>query len=68
MFFDVLRPTDVHTTQVGLPYLRSKAQDYFEELGGGIDPELANAGNERHVLALTEQVRQIVRYGRNSSS
>ncbi|TCD67693.1 ubiquitin-protein ligase peroxin 12 [Steccherinum ochraceum] len=40
---------------VGLPYLRSKAQEYFEDLGGGIDPELANAGNERHVLALTEQ-------------
>jgi len=40
---------------VGLPYLRSKAQDYFEELGGGLDPEMANASNERHVLALTDQ-------------
>ena len=26
--------------QVGLPYLRAKAQDYFEALGGGVDHEV----------------------------
>ena len=26
--------------QVGLPYLRAKAQDYFEALGGGVDHDL----------------------------
>lgn len=28
--------------QVGLPYLRAKAQDYFEALGGGIDPSVVD--------------------------
>ena len=42
--------------------MRSKAQDYFEELGGGIDPELANSGNERHVLRMTEQVGNNITY------
>jgi hypothetical protein len=26
--------------QVGLPYIRSKAQALFESMGGGLDPEL----------------------------
>ncbi|CAL1701371.1 unnamed protein product [Somion occarium] len=32
---------------IGLPYLRAKAQDYFEELGGGLDPEIAEADELR---------------------
>ncbi|KAJ7067971.1 Pex12 amino terminal region-domain-containing protein [Mycena amicta] len=27
---------------VGIPYLRAKAQDYYEELGGGISPDIEN--------------------------
>ena len=42
---------------VGLPYLRAKAQDYFEALGGGIDhdvlDETAAIGQQR---ILSEQV------------
>ncbi|KAI0069147.1 hypothetical protein BV25DRAFT_1818118 [Artomyces pyxidatus] len=40
---------------VGLPYLRAKAQDYFEDLGGGIDTDLLDDGGGRHVRALTEE-------------
>lgn len=39
--------------QVGLPYLRAKAQDYYEDLGGGAD--ILDDG-ARQVQALTEQV------------
>jgi hypothetical protein len=43
--------------QVGLPYIRAKAQDYFEELGGGIDPEILQGSDAtRHAQALTDQV------------
>lgn len=42
---------------VGVPYLRSKAHEYYEELGGGIDSELLDASpqqsisyNSRHTL------------------
>jgi peroxin-12 len=38
---------------VGLPYLRAKAQDYYEDLGGGSD--LLDDG-ARQVQALTEEV------------
>ena len=31
---------------VGLPYLRAKAQDYYEALGGGIDRSLIEEGTE----------------------
>ena len=44
--------------QVGVPYLRAKAQDYFEELGGGLDPELAEAG-DRYARILSEQVCEL---------
>ncbi|KAI0082598.1 hypothetical protein K474DRAFT_1585646 [Panus rudis PR-1116 ss-1] len=34
---------------VGFPYLRAKAQDYYEQLGGGLDPDIAEAdADERH--------------------
>jgi hypothetical protein len=26
--------------QIGVPYIRAKAQDYFEQLGGGVDADL----------------------------
>ncbi|ESK93715.1 cyclin-dependent protein kinase inhibitor [Moniliophthora roreri MCA 2997] len=38
---------------VGLPYLRAKAQDYYEELGGGIDPEILDEDPRTH-RALSE--------------
>lgn len=42
--------------QVGVPYIRAKAQDYFEELGGGVDPEiLEGSGPSRRVA--DDQVR-----------
>lgn len=45
--------------QVGLPYLRAKAQDYYEDLGGGTD--ILDDG-VRQVQALTEEVlRDIVK-------
>lgn len=33
---------------VGVPYLRAKAQDYFEALGGGIDSEILDVGGVRN--------------------
>lgn len=42
--------------QVGVPYLRAKAQDYFEELGGGIESDLLEDGGSRQLRALTDQV------------
>ena len=42
---------------VGLPYLRAKAQDYFEELGGGIDHDILDeSANTRQQRALSEPV------------
>ena len=41
--------------QVGLPYLRAKAQDYYEGLGGAADADILDDG-VRHVQALTEEV------------
>ncbi|KAF9482027.1 hypothetical protein BDN70DRAFT_802327 [Pholiota conissans] len=41
---------------VGVPYLRAKAQDYFEELGGGVGSESFDEGlDRRRVQALTDQ-------------
>lgn len=52
------RRPDVCGLKVGLPYLRAKAQDYFEELGGGIDADLLdNSEGARQTRRLTEQVR-----------
>jgi len=43
--------------QVGIPYLRAKAKDYYEELGGGINPEvMEDIANVRRIQALTDQV------------
>ncbi|KAF5387892.1 hypothetical protein D9615_000108 [Tricholomella constricta] len=42
---------------VGLPYLRAKAQDYYEELGGGISSDILDEGmNTRQAQALSEDV------------
>jgi len=41
---------------VGVPYLRAKARDYFEELGGGIDTDiLEDVSDARRIQALTDQ-------------
>jgi peroxin-12 len=42
--------------QVGLPYLRAKAQDYYESVGGGVDPELLDDFQRERYLA-APQVR-----------
>ena len=43
--------------QVGIPYLRAKAKDYYEELGGGIDPGvMVDITDVRRIQALTDQV------------
>lgn len=43
--------------QVGIPYLRAKAKDYYEELGGGIDQEvMEDIADVRRIQALTDQV------------
>ncbi|THH02397.1 hypothetical protein EW026_g447 [Hermanssonia centrifuga] len=41
---------------IGIPYLRAKAQDYFEALGGGVDPDILdeNAATQQQ-RALTEE-------------
>ncbi|KAK0206214.1 cyclin-dependent protein kinase inhibitor [Desarmillaria ectypa] len=41
---------------VGVPYLRAKTQDYFEDLGGGISSDVLNDGADvRQVRMLTDQ-------------
>ncbi|KAI0032033.1 Pex12 amino terminal region-domain-containing protein [Vararia minispora EC-137] len=41
---------------VGIPYIRAKARDYYESLGGGIDPEILNDDDGGRVTrALTDQ-------------
>ena len=43
--------------QVGIPYLRAKAKDFYEELGGGIDPDvMEDIADTRRIQALTDQV------------
>lgn len=40
-----------------MPYLRAKAQDYFEELGGGVSSDIMEEGlDTRQIQALTDQV------------
>lgn len=44
----------VQILQVGLPYLRTKAQEYYEDLGGGIQSEIieeSQASRQARVLA-----------------
>ena len=44
--------------QVGLPYLRTKAQEYYEDLGGGIQSEVIEESlASRQARALSEEVR-----------
>ncbi|KAI0092625.1 Pex12 amino terminal region-domain-containing protein [Irpex rosettiformis] len=41
---------------VGLPYLRAKAQDYFEALGGGVDHDLFDQNEQsRQARSLSEE-------------
>ncbi|KAF8342036.1 Pex12 amino terminal region-domain-containing protein [Cantharellus anzutake] len=40
---------------VGIPYLRAKAQDYYEQLGGGVDPELMEEPPAARRLRVSEQ-------------
>ncbi|KIK65606.1 hypothetical protein GYMLUDRAFT_159297 [Collybiopsis luxurians FD-317 M1] len=42
---------------VGLPYLRAKAQDYYEELGGGVSSDILEEStlDPRQLRALTDQ-------------
>lgn len=39
--------------QVGVPYLRAKAQDYYEQLGGGIDSDILDESFEGRRLRLS---------------
>lgn len=40
-----------------MPYLRAKAHDYYEELGGGISSDILEEGTDpRQLRALTEEV------------
>lgn len=48
-------------TQIAVPYLRAKGQDYYESLGGGIDSDiLEDGGSERHIRELTDEVSSTV--------
>ncbi|KXN87959.1 Ankyrin repeat protein nuc-2 [Leucoagaricus sp. SymC.cos] len=41
---------------VGIPYLRAKAHDYYEELGGGVNSDILDEGMDaRQLRALTEE-------------
>ncbi|KAF8665577.1 hypothetical protein AX16_000035 [Volvariella volvacea WC 439] len=41
---------------VGIPYLRARAHDYYEELGGGVNSDLLDEGvDARRLRALTEE-------------
>ena len=55
-----LRPQEIKQSLlflVGIPYLRAKAQDYYEELGGGVSSEILNGGIDlRQLRALTDDV------------
>ncbi|KZT54524.1 hypothetical protein CALCODRAFT_551238 [Calocera cornea HHB12733] len=43
---------------VGVPYLRAKAEDLYEQLGGGLDPELAGAeASQRRQLTVPQTTR-----------
>lgn len=43
--------------QVGLPFLRAKAQDYYEDLGGGLDTEVIQESMDvRQVQRMTDGV------------
>ncbi|KAG8682271.1 ubiquitin-protein ligase peroxin 12 [Ceratobasidium sp. 395] len=51
-----LQTKDIHRSLlflVGVPYLRSKAHQYYEELGGGVDPDISEA-EPQHVSPSTQ--------------
>jgi hypothetical protein len=56
-----LRPQEIRQSLlflVGIPYLRARAQDYYEELGGGITSEVLDEGMDaRRFRAFTDAVR-----------
>lgn len=55
--------TPSYHLQVGVPYLRAKAHDYYEELGGGIDTDILEDGRGNHQLRLlTDDVSSTMRY------
>ena len=56
--YDFLTLSDgTNAFQVGIPYLRAKAKDYYEELGGGIDPDvMEDITDVRRIRSLTDQV------------
>ena len=48
---------------VGLPYLRAKAHDYFEALGGGVNHDILDeSANSRQQRVLAEQVSVSLRH------
>ena len=56
------------TTKVGIPYLRAKAQDYFEALGGGDNSGVVEEGlDARQIQALNDRVRFYTTYPYSSS-
>ncbi|KAF9569403.1 hypothetical protein CPC08DRAFT_701895 [Agrocybe pediades] len=56
---ETLRKQDIWLSLLfllGVPYLRAKAHDYFEELGGGTNLEGVDEGlDQRQIMALTDQ-------------
>jgi hypothetical protein len=47
----------VDSAQVTVPYLRAKAHDYYDQLGGGVSSDiLEDAGDGRRIQALTDEV------------
>ena len=43
-----------------MPYLRAKAKDYFEELGGVVNSDILDETfDARQIQALTDQVRTL---------
>lgn len=48
------------SSKVGVPYIRAKAQDFYEELGGGINSDLLEEGTgDRQLRALTDPVSEL---------
>jgi hypothetical protein len=49
------------STKVGVPYLQAKARDYYDSLGGGINPDIVEHDAAlRQSQALTNQVLRSV--------
>ena len=48
------------STKVAIPYLRAKAHDYYEQLGGGISSDiLEDTSDGRRIQALADDVRHL---------